>query len=172
MWGGNHIAALLGSSACWLVWDKRCGVVPEMSYADCEIAYTSFDKPARVFRFVWSGFIQQNMGAAKEERVHPTQKPVPLFKWCLERYSKPEDIILDPFSGSGTTALACHALNRRFICIEREHKYVEISRNRLRDAQAQMDLFRSAKTESAEAQNTGTQHGQQEIAEVLAEGEL
>jgi site-specific DNA-methyltransferase (adenine-specific) len=172
VWGGNHIAALLGSSPCWLVWDKRCGVVPEMSYADCEIAFTSFDKPARVFRFIWSGFIQQNMGAAKEERHHPTQKPVPLFKWCLSNYSSEGMLVLDPFSGSGTTALACHALNRRFICIEREHKYVEISRNRLRDAQAQMDLFRSAKTESAEAQNIGTQHGQQEIAEVLAEGEL
>ena len=72
---------------------------------------------------------------------------MPLFKWCLANYSKPGDLVLDPFAGSGTTALACHALNRRFICIEKEAEYVEVARNRLRDIKSQLDLFRDgAKT--------------------------
>jgi site-specific DNA-methyltransferase (adenine-specific) len=159
VWGGNLYS--LPHSRCWLSWVKTA--IPTM--ADFELAWTSFDACSKKYECARN---PEGNGS----RVHPTQKPLPLFKWCLTNYSSEGMLVLDPFSGSGTTALACHALNRRFICIEREHEYVEISRNRLRDAQAQMDLFRSAKTESAEAQNTGTQHGQQEIAEVLAEGEL
>lgn len=137
VWGGNYFAAALGNSPAWLVWDKlRTG-----NFADCELAWTSFGFAVRRFSWLWNGMLQQNMGAFKEHRYHPTQKPVPLFNWCLKLCSKPGDVVLDPFAGSGTTALACHALGRHFICVERELEYVNIARNRLRDAQAQLSLF-------------------------------
>jgi site-specific DNA-methyltransferase (adenine-specific) len=114
----------------------------------------------RYFRWQWKGMLQEQMGSLKEDRHHPTQKPVPLFKWCLEKYSKPGDLILDPFAGSGTTALAAHALDRRFVCIEREAEYCEVARNRLRDAQMQTDLFLdSAKQDPETAQTSLTLGG-------------
>jgi hypothetical protein len=141
VWGGNYFTAHLEPSPSWLVWDKVTG---DNGYADCELAWTSHDSAVRYFRWQWKGFLQERMGGEKEFRYHPTQKPVPLFVWCLQRFSQPGDLILDPFAGSGTTALACHALGRRFICIEREPEYVGVARQRLRDAQAQGDLFREA----------------------------
>jgi DNA modification methylase len=158
VWGGNYFAAYLGNSSCWLVWDKQNG---DNLYADCELAWASFPSAVRRFAYTWHGFIQGNMGAAKEERYHPTQKPLPLYMWCISRYTKPGDLVLDPMSGSGTAALACHALGRRFICIEREHQYVEVSRNRLRDAQAQMSLFpNGAKTENCGSAENSIQQPQ------------
>lgn len=136
VWGGNHFSDQLPSSSCWLVWDKdNTG-----DFADAELAYTSFNSAVRLFQYRWNGFLQGDM-SRKETRVHPTQKPVPLFKWCLSKYSKPGDLILDPYCGSGTTALACHALGRRYICIDKEADYVEAARNRLLQFQAQGDLF-------------------------------
>lgn len=162
VWGGNYVAEHLGNSPCWIVWDKVNG---NSDFADCELAWTSFKSAVRLVAFMWSGFCQgksiaegrTNQGDKSlcEPRVHPTQKPVALFKWCLEKYSKPGDLVLDPFAGSGTTALACHALGRRFICIEREKSYVDIARNRLKEAQAQLDLFRPvAQTEQEEPHQT------------------
>jgi DNA modification methylase len=130
-------------SEYFLVWDKA-QTVP--SFAECEYAHSTFPIPAKVFRYS----IHLHNHSAK---YHPTQKPVPLFQWCLSLASQPGDLILDPFAGSGTTALACHALGRRFICIEREPEYVEVARQRLRDAQAQGDLFRES---VGTAPNTGS----------------
>ena len=160
VWGGNYFASYLGNSSCWLVWDKQNG---DNLYADCELAWASFPSAVRRFAYTWHGFIQGNMGAAKEERYHPTQKPLPLYMWCISRYTKPGDLVLDPMSGSGTAALACHALNRRFICIEREHEYVEVSRNRLKDAQAQLSLFGPAKTEHYGSAENSIQQPQVEM---------
>ena len=69
---------------------------------------------------------------------------MPLFVWCLLNYSKPGDLIIDPFCGSGTTALACHKTGRRFICIDREQKYIDIAQQRYADLIAQQDLFMQA----------------------------
>ena len=74
--------------------------------------------------------LQENM-AHKEKREHPTQKPLPLMMWCLEKYSKPGMTVLDPFLGSGTTAVACKKLGRNFIGIEKEPAYVAIAEKRL-----------------------------------------
>ena len=63
---------------------------------------------------------------------HPTQKPVDLFSWLIKTYTNEGDIVLDPFSGSGTTAVACKRLDRRFLCIEKEREYYEHSLERLR----------------------------------------
>lgn len=137
IWGGNYFAEFLKNSSCWLVWDKLTG---ENLYADCELAYTNFEKAVRKFTFLWKGMLQQDM-KNKELRIHPTQKPVQLFQWCLQNYSKEGDLVLDCFSGSGTTAIACYNLKRRFICIEKDFDYWKASCKRLEDHQRQGILF-------------------------------
>jgi site-specific DNA-methyltransferase (adenine-specific) len=77
----------------------------------------------------------------KDIRIHPTQKPLKLFEMILRDYSKENDLILDCFSGSGTTAIACHNLNRRFICIEKDYDYWKASVERLENAKSQLNLF-------------------------------
>jgi site-specific DNA-methyltransferase (adenine-specific) len=74
-------------------------------------------------------------------RFHPTQKPINLISYLIERSSRKNDLILDCFSGSGTTAVACHNLNRRFICIEKDEDYYKASVERLENAKAQLKLF-------------------------------
>lgn len=74
----------------------------------------------------------------KEERFHPTQKPLPLFLWLLEKYSEPGQTVLDPFSGSGTTAIAAHRLGRQFVCVEKDAEYYAASVERLRKEREQL----------------------------------
>ena len=85
-----------------------------------ELAYTSFNKALRIFDYSRSKALQDG-------KIHPTQKPVALFKWCLDLCSKENDLILDCFSGSGTTAIACHDMKRNFICIENNQEYFDKS---------------------------------------------
>lgn len=124
MFGGNYFD--LPPSPCWIVWNKD----NSGDFADCEIAWTDFNSAVRMVTWRWNGMLQQNM-KEKEVRVHPTQKPVAVIKWILERYSKEGDLILDPFAGSGTTAVACEQLNRRWIAIEREEQYCRAAKDRL-----------------------------------------
>ena len=132
IFGGNYFAAILGNSSCWIVWDKdNTG-----DFADCELAWTSFKTAVRKFKFRWNGMLQENM-KHKEIRYHPTQKPVELMRWILENYSKPTDLICDPFMGSWTTARACKDLGRNFIGFELEEDYCKIGEERLR----QQNLF-------------------------------
>lgn len=136
IWGGNYFTEYLKNSPCWLVWDK----VNTGNFADCELAWTSFKKSTRMFSFMWNGMLQGDM-KNKTERIHPTQKPHQLFQWVLENYSEQDQLILDPFSGSGTAAIACHNLKRKFICIEKDPEYVEKSIKRLEQEKIQMVLF-------------------------------
>ena len=136
IFGGNYFVAYLKNSPCWIVWDK----LNTGNFADCELAWTSFKSAVRKYEFLWNGMLQQNM-SNKEKRIHPTQKPVDLFGQILRDYSKENDLVLDCFSGSGTTAVACHRLKRRFICIEKDKDYYEASVKRLEDEQRQGVLF-------------------------------
>ena len=131
IWGGNYFGL---ASRCFLVWDKGEGFY-NRTYAEAELAYTSFDKNVRIFK---------HDPLAKGDykcKIHPTQKPLQLFEWCLLNYSNENDLVLDCFSGSGTTAVACHNLKRRFICIERDPEYHALSVERLEQAQRQQTLF-------------------------------
>lgn len=116
-----------------------------LKLSDCDLASCSVGKRIRLFEYQWSGNVQNGKINWKNEgpdaRIHPTQKPIALMQWCLNEYSKENDLILDPFSGSGTTAIACHQLRRRFICIEKEPKYIELSQERLEQTRAQMELL-------------------------------
>jgi site-specific DNA-methyltransferase (adenine-specific) len=124
-------------SKCWVVWDKKGNMDFQNPFSDVELAWTNFTSVSKKFTCIQQGFVSDD----KSERIHPTQKPLPLFQWCLENYSKEGDLVLDCFSGSGTTAVACHNLNRRFICIEKDPEYHAASVERLKREQAQMRLF-------------------------------
>jgi site-specific DNA-methyltransferase (adenine-specific) len=109
VWGANHfISRLPFDSSCWIVWDKDNG---ETDFADCELAWTSFKTAVRRFKWTWAGMRQQNM-KNKEERIHPTQKPIALYEWILQNYASEGNLILDTHFGSGSIALAIYKVNR------------------------------------------------------------
>jgi DNA modification methylase len=122
IWGGNYFS--LNPSRCWLIWDKQ-NAVPTM--ADCELAWTNLDKPTK----------RLSLGVGVHVQGHPTEKPLPLFSWCISQVNDVETI-LDPFMGSGTTLRAAKDLGRKAIGIEIEEKYCEIAAKRM--AQEVMEL--------------------------------
>lgn len=134
IFGGNYFD--LPPSRCWLVWDKQNG---NSDFADCELAWTNLDKAVRIFRYRWSGFLQGNM-SKKEIRYHPTQKPVPLLKWCLSHVPGITTVI-DPFMGSGSTGVAAVELGINFVGIEVDTEYFDVSCMRIEKAQVQKRLF-------------------------------
>ena len=136
IWGANHfISKIPYDSSCWIVWDKdNTG-----DFADCELAWTSFDSAVRKFKYRWNGMLQENM-KNKEIRMHPTQKPVALYEWLLNRYAKPNDIILDTHVGSASSLIACYNTNHKFVGFELDKYYYELSKKRLDAEMAQMRL--------------------------------
>lgn len=122
MWGYNHFSERLPAGGC-LVWIKRNDDAFGSFLSDAELAWVSGSKGV----FCKRGPFPQ---ASAHERYHPTQKPVELMKWCIERYD--EDVLVDPFMGSGTTLVACKELNRNGIGIEINEKYCEIAKKRLK----------------------------------------
>ena len=149
VWGGNYFA--LPASRCWLVWDKGEGFY-NRTYAEAELAYTSYDRNVKIFK--------RDPLACRDYflKSHPTQKPVPLFVWCILNFTQPGDLIIDPYSGCGTTALACHKTGRHFICIEQDREYHEIAQQRYADLIAQQELFGAEIKEScATSYNTPMQ---------------
>ena len=135
IFGGNYFVESLSNSSCWLVWDKNNG---DSSFADCELAWTNYKTAVRLYKYTWSGMLQGDM-RNKEERYHPTQKPVRLFTAILQDYAKAGFKVFDPFMGSGTTALACKSLDLDWCGCEREIQYVEVINKRLKAVQC--DLF-------------------------------
>ncbi len=130
IWGGNYFTDLLPPSMRWLVWDKG---QRDFSLADCEFAWSSEHKAARVLTL-------SRGEALQDGKEHPTQKPVRLMSWCLEMHPQAMTV-LDPFMGSGTTGVACIQLGRKFTGIERERKYFDIACERIARAQAQGQLI-------------------------------
>ena len=126
IWDGNYFG--LAPAAKWLVWDKDNG---NNGYADCELAWSNLNGAIRRLRYRWMGMLQEHGGIHKEERVHPTQKPVPVIVWAINQAPQTVESILDPFMGSGTTLVAAKQLGRRAIGIEIEEKYCEIAAKRL-----------------------------------------
>lgn len=126
IFGGNYFIDYLYPTSCWIVWNKENG---NNNFADCELAWTSFLTAVRLFTFRWHGMLQGNM-KKKEKRIHPTQKPVPLFTWIIEKYTKEGDSICDPFLGSGTTLEACRLTNRNCVGFEISDKWESHYENR------------------------------------------
>ena len=134
--GGNYYP--MPPSSCWLVWIKDTNGY----FADSELAWTNFDTAIRNYKFRWNGMLQQDMGN-KEERHHPTQKPVELFKMILQDYAVKNNYtkIFDAFGGSGTTAIACKSLGLDWCMTELEADYCEIANKRLGKVQTSIFAF-------------------------------
>lgn len=130
IWGGNYFTDLLPPTMQWLVWDKG---QRDFSLADCEFAWSSQQRAARIFDY-------PRARALQDGKEHPTQKPIALMKWCIDMLPK-AGTILDCFLGSGTTGVAAVQMGRDFIGIEREPKYFDIACRRIEQAQRQGDLF-------------------------------
>lgn len=138
IWGANHFIERIGTnSPCWIVWDKDNGMT---DFADCELAWTSFRTAVRRFKFKWQGMLQGNM-ANKEERIHPTQKPVALYKWLLQNYAKQGDTILDTHLGSGSSRIAAYDLGFDFTGYELDCEYWSAAEERFQRHVAQGRLF-------------------------------
>lgn len=138
IWGGNYYASMLTDSQCWVVWDKE---KPEgISFADVELAYTSFNLASRIFRFAWNGMIQGNM-KNKEHKIHPTQKPVALYKWLLTNYAKEGDKILDTHVGSASSLIACEEMGFDYVGFEIDTEYYRESKERLDRHNAQVTIW-------------------------------
>jgi len=143
IWGGNYFIEHLSNTRCYLNWDK---LNHSETYADCEMAWTSFDKNAKIFKYMWDGnrygFIGAIEGVGKKSiRMHPTQKPIALYEWLLMNYAKQGDKILDTHLGSGSIALACHNLGFDLTACELDKEYFEASQKRLKQHQAQLRIL-------------------------------
>jgi len=125
VWGGNYFG--LPASSCWIVWDKENG---ENRYSDCELAWTSFKSAVRKARFRWHGMLQADM-KQKENRIHPTQKPVKLYRWLLENYAKPGQLILDTHVGSASSLIACESMGFDYVAWEIDPDYYAAAKNRM-----------------------------------------
>lgn len=130
IWGGNNFTDFLPITQSWLVWDKRAGE-RTLFYAECEMAWSNLGMTARMFNFTWQGMIRQG---EKIERVHPTQKPVELYDWCLGFVDESFSIIFDPTLGSGGSLVACENNGRYLRGIEIMPKYVAVCLQRYEDA--------------------------------------
>ena len=139
IWGANHFIENLPNqnSSCWIVWDKVNG---ENNFADCELAYTSFSTSVRKFQFRWQGMLQGDM-KNKQIRIHPTEKPYQLYKYCLDKYAKPNDKILDTHLGSGSIAIACHDYGFDLTACELDKEYYDKAMQRINNHTSQTKLF-------------------------------
>ena len=138
IWGGNYFELPLTKS--WIIWDKKTEEKYSNDFADCEMAWNSFNKPAKVVRYLWSGMLQPNM-KDKQKRIHPTEKPYQLYKWILDKYAKPNDKILDTHLGSGSIAIACHDYRFDLTACELDKEYFDKAMQRINNHVAQQKLF-------------------------------
>lgn len=123
IFGGNYFTDFLPASRCWIVWDKN----NTGNFADAELAWTSFDKGVRLYRWTWNGLVRQ--GGRDTEgitRLHPTQKPVGMLAEIIKDFSEEGDIILDCFGGSGSTLIACEQLGRKCFMAELDPRYCDV----------------------------------------------
>jgi site-specific DNA-methyltransferase (adenine-specific) len=138
IWGGNYFELPLTKS--WLIWDKKIEDKYSNDFADCELAWNSFNKPAKIVRYLWSGMLQPDM-KNKQKRIHPTEKPIQLYKWIIDNYANQGEKILDTHLGSGSIALACHDYGFELTACELDKEYYDKSIQRIKDHVAQQRLF-------------------------------
>ena len=137
IWGGNFFLDNLGKASCIIVWDKGRR---NMDQADCEIAWTSLKGQSRIFDFKWNGMLQGDM-KNKETRIHPTQKPVALYRWIFKNYAKQGDKILDTHLGSGSSRIAAFDANLDFWGYEIDKTYFDLQEKRFQEHTSQQNLF-------------------------------
>jgi site-specific DNA-methyltransferase (adenine-specific) len=129
IWGGNYFFNELGNTKTFLIWDKK--IAEDMSFAMCELAWTSFKNGAKIFKKT----------ATQINRIHPTQKPSDLYKWILDKYAKKGDKILDTHLGSGSIAIACHDYGFDLTACELDKEYFDKAIERIKNHTNQQKLF-------------------------------
>lgn len=134
VWGGNYMTEFLPPTSAWLFWDKMTGL---NDFADGELAWTSYNGALRKITKQWLG------ANAKDglERIHPTQKPIVLYKWLLDKYAKQGDKILDTHLGSGSIAIACHDYGFDLTACELDKEYFDKAIQRIKNHTNQTKLF-------------------------------
>lgn len=133
VWGGNYFGFIGG----YIYWKKN---VTMPTYSDGELAYCSLINSVKEFEYTWHGMIQGNM-KHKEIRIHPTQKPIALYKWLLSKYAKPGWTIFDSHVGSGSIRIACHDMGFDFTGCENDVDYWQAQEERYKNHIAQSELF-------------------------------
>ena len=130
LFGANYYRDRLPNEGGWLLWDKVCSneVKRLASWSDGEMAWTNCFRGVRIFRHAWNGF---SRSSENSYHVHPTQKPVVLMRWIIDRYGPDADLIIDPYMGSGPTLRAAKDCGRKAIGIEYEEQYCEIAAKRM-----------------------------------------
>ena len=124
LWGANYYANKLPPMSSWLIWDKKEGGNSD-DFADVEMAWSNSNSPARLYHHLWRGRIKKGSDRLLR-RQHPTQKPVTLMRWCIERIKEP-GLICDPYAGSGSTLVAAKQLGLKAIGIELVEDYCKIA---------------------------------------------
>lgn len=141
IWGANHFCDKFDASgAGWIVWDKQT----DAAFADCELAYSSFDRALKRFTFMWSGMHQGGYGGdtrLNETRIHPSQKPVKLYDWLLHNYAEPGQMVLDTHLGSGSSAIAAHYFGVDFVGLELDPDYYKATVDRVHRETLQQSFF-------------------------------
>ena len=146
IWGCNYFDFRFGPGR--IVWDKCNG---KSSFSDAEIAYCSVHDSVRLYRYMWNGMmqgksmmqgdVQQGNKALNERRIHPTQKPVNLYKWLLHTYAKPGDMILDTHVGSGSSLIACEEMGYAWVGFEIDPDYCGAAQNRIDQYRQQIRML-------------------------------
>ena len=132
IWGGNYFVKYLNHGhKGWIVWDKG---QRGLTMSDCELAYSSFDRPTRIVTI-------NRVELLKDGTFHPTQKPVKLYEWLIAEYAKPGDRIIDTHAGSGACLVACHRMRHEFIGFEIDTDYFAKADARIKAEQAQLSIF-------------------------------
>ena len=134
IWGANHfISRFAKDSSCWIFWDKGTGA---NDFADGELAWASFNRTVRKYFKSWVG-----ANAKDIERIHPTQKPISLYKWLLTNYAEKDMRILDTHLGSGSSAIAAHYFGCNFVGCEIDIDYYNSACDRFNRETAQVAMF-------------------------------
>jgi len=137
VWGANFFTEHIGNMPNYITWYKM-GKSQNPKYSDTEFAYCSKKGVPKMIDIWWNGFGTINSG---ETRIHPTQKPVALYKWLLDNYAKEGDKILDTHLGSGSIALACHDYKFNLTACELDEEYFNSAFKRFKQHSAQQALF-------------------------------
>jgi site-specific DNA-methyltransferase (adenine-specific) len=140
IWGMNYFIKYLQPSSNFLIWDK-CNHLP--TFADCEIAWCNIKYPSKIFRLDNKGW-----NSNEDCKIHPTQKPVALYKWLLQNYAKPHDKIFDSHVGSGSSRIACYDLGFDFEGCELDADYHKAQEERYQSHIKQQSLFDTAEIQS------------------------
>lgn len=128
IWGGQNFTRFLPPSCGWLFWDKEKST-DKLSFGDGELAWCNVSTKIRKYAHKWNGLVRAG-DRTLNEKIHPNQKPVELHMKILEDFSKPDDVVLDCFGGSGTTLIACEMTGRKCLMMEISPEYCDVIRRR------------------------------------------